>query len=87
MLFEPGTIIATPGTLILAEQGLDLQVYLQRHLKGDWGDLDNDDKRVNQWAVELRLRILSIYHTPLGDLWIITEADRSSTTLLLPAEY
>jgi len=87
MLFPPGTIVATPGALELVEQGLDLRRYLTRHLHGDWGDLDTHDRQVNHRAVVQRLRILSAYDTPCGKLWIITEADRSVTTLLLPSEY
>jgi len=87
MLFNPGNIVATPGALDLADQGVNLRACLTRHLLGDWGDLDAHDKQVNHRAVVQRLRILSAYATPCGMLWIITEADRSVTTLLLPSEY
>ena len=87
MLFKPGTIVATPGALELAEQGLDLLAYLQRHLKGDWGDLCQEDKAENNFSLRSGFRLLSSYNTPLGKLWIITEADRSATTFLLPDEY
>jgi hypothetical protein len=83
-LFSPGQIVATPGALSM---GLDLLPYLKCHLTGDWGDLSANDKRENEIALELPLRILSAYNTPAGRLWIITEADRSATTLLTPDEY
>ena len=87
MLFPSGQIVATPGALSLAEQGLDLLTYLQRHLNGDWGDLCAEDKAENNHSLRLGFRLLSAYETHCGKLWIITEADRSATTFLLPEEY
>ena len=87
MLFKTGQIVATPGALELAEQGIDLLAYLLRHLNGDWGDLCQEDKVENEFSVKNGYRILSAYTTPQGKLWIITEADRSATTFLLPEEY
>ena len=87
MLFATGQIVATPGALELAEQGVDLLAYLLRHLNGDWGDLCEEDKAENEVSVKNGYRILSSYPTPQGKLWIITEADRSATTFLLPEEY
>ena len=87
MLFNPGNIVATPGALELAEQGINLSVYLQRHLSGDWGDLCPEDKAENDFSLQNGFRLLSAYDTPCGSLWIITEADRSATTFLLPEEY
>ena len=87
MLFPSGKIVATPGVLALAERGLDLLEYLQRHLNGDWGDLCEEDKAENLFSLKHGLRLLSAYNTPFGVLWIITEADRSVTTFLLPEEY
>ena len=87
MLFNPGTIVATPGALELAEQGINLLAYLQRHLSGDWGDLCKDDKTENNFSLQHGFRLLSSYDTPSGSLWIITEADRSATTFLTPDEY
>ena len=87
MLFKYGQIIATPGALILAENGVNLLKYVERHLSGDWGDLDDEDKAENDFSVMNRFRILSAYNTPSGRLWVITEADRSVTTFLLPEEY
>ena len=87
MLFKQGQIVATPGALSLEEQGVNLLTYLHRHLSGDWGDLDEEDKAENDFSIEHGFRILSAYNTPEGRLWIITEANRSVTTLLLPDEY
>ena len=87
MLFNSGRIVATPGALILAEKGENLTDYLFRHLSGDWGDLCEEDKQENHFSVKNGFRILSAYKTFSGKLWIITEADRSATTFLLPEEY
>ena len=87
MLFKPGQIVATPGALELKEQGVNLLSYLFRHLSGDWGELCKEDKQENEFSLKNGFRILSAYMTPLGKLWIITEADRSVTTFLLPEEY
>jgi hypothetical protein len=87
MLFNPGTIVATPGALELAQQGINLPAYLTRHLQGDWGDLCSEDKAENNRSLRLGFRLLSAYETHCGKLWIITEADRSATTFLIPEEY
>ena len=87
MLFKHGQIVATTGALILAENGVNLLEYLERHLNGDWGDPDDEDKAENDFSVKNGFRILSAYNTPGGRLWVITEADRSVTTFLLPEEY
>ena len=84
VLFSSGEILATPGALGL---GVDLMPYLFRHLTGDWGDMDEFDRQQNDVAVKDGSRILSAYQTPAGKLWIITEANRTATTLLLPDEY
>ncbi|WP_448620067.1 hypothetical protein [Geodermatophilus sp. URMC 65] len=60
---------------------------LLRHVQGDWGDLDEEDKQENEFSVLRHLRILSAYKVGEGKLWVITEADRSVTTILLPEEY
>jgi hypothetical protein len=86
-LFQPGQIVATPGALELSDQGVQLMSYIGRHLRGDWGDLGDEDKQENNLSVSHGYRILSAYNTMAGRLWIITEADRSTTTLLLPEEY
>ena len=62
--------------------------FVVRHVTGDWGELDQDDAKANDLAVREGSRILSAYRTARGiRIWIITEADRSATTLLLPQEY
>jgi hypothetical protein len=84
-LFSLGQILATPGALAL---GVDFYPYLLRHQCGDWGDLGREDQAENDFSVTHGLRVLSAYHTPDGvKFWIITEADRSATTVLLPSEY
>lgn len=88
-LFSLGRLLATPGALrALEEAGEPPLSYLARHESGDWGEVDAEDRRANDRAVEDGSRILSVYRTSLGTrLWVITEADRSATTLLLPQEY
>ena len=87
--FPPGQVVMTAGVDELVQQGqLNPSVYLHRHLSGDWGDLDADDKRLNDAALEQGDRLLSSYQvTPDLKVWIITEWDRSVTTVLLPHEY
>jgi hypothetical protein len=89
MLFELGRIVATQGGLQALEQAGQSPVeFLDRHVRGDWGELDEEDKRENEFSVRNGFRILSAYTTSRGvKLWIITEADRSATTFLLPEEY
>lgn len=88
-LFPPGQIVATPGVLALLEQtSRSPMEFLSRHLRGDWGDLCEEDKAENELSLKSGYRLMSSY--PITDtekLWIITEADRSVTTLLLPEEY
>ena len=87
MLFHFGQILMTPGALELAHKGVNLLMYVSRHLSGDWGDLGEEDKQENDFSVRNGFRILSAYNTVPDRLWIITEADRSTTTLLTPEEY
>jgi len=88
-LFDLGQIVATPGALAaMANNGTDGLGLLARHVTGDWGDLDAEDKAENDFSVARRLRILSAYTLADGTkVWLITEADRSATTFLLPDEY
>ena len=85
----PGFIVVTTGVQALIEhEALNPLIYLYRHLSGDWGDVDPEDWQANQSALEHGERLLSVYC--ISDeltLWIITEWDRSVTTLLLPSEY
>jgi len=87
--FPLGKVVATPGALdALKESGLSPFDFLSRHLAGDWGIVDNEDKQSNDDALINGERILSAYLTNMGvKIWVITEADRSATTLLLPEEY
>ena len=84
--FPVGMTYATPGALALE---VDLTRYLRRHHCGDWGDeLCAEDKAANEQALKDGSRLLSCYRTPAGDrLYIITEWDRSVTTIMLPEEY
>jgi hypothetical protein len=68
--------------------GEEPDTFLSRHANGDWGVANEHDRQTNEYAVEHGLRVLSAYKLRNGQkLWIITEADRSSTTILLPEEY
>ncbi len=88
-LFPAGQIVATPGALALLEQSNRSPLeFLSRHLRGDWGDLCQDDMSENELSLKQGFRLLSSYRvSETQRLWIITEADRSATTLLLPDEY
>jgi hypothetical protein len=87
--FPLGRIVATRGAVeALARASADPVRYVARHACGDWGELDADDWSANERALREGARLLSAYRLPTGDrLWIITEADRTATTLLLPEEY
>lgn len=85
--FQSGTVVTTVGALQLADNHAILEL-LRRHLSGDWGDLTEDDKKANEHALKHGERILSSYRTKSGEkLWVLTEADRSATTVLTPGEY
>jgi hypothetical protein len=89
MRFPLGQVVATPAALqALEAAGQAPAEFLDRHVRGDWGEVSKGDARLNDDAVKVGERILSAYTTNAGErLWIITEADRSSTCLLLPEEY
>ena len=84
-----GQTVATPGAVnAMNEAGDHPDSFLFRHATGDWGEVPKEDTELNDLAVIEDSRILSAYFTQSGvKLWIITEADRSSTTILLPEEY
>lgn len=88
-LFELGQLVATPGAIRALEDSGDHPLkFLSRHVTGDWGLVEKEDWEANDMAVQHGGRILSVYRTSKGTkLWIITEADRSVTTILLPEEY
>lgn len=88
-LFALGQVVATPGALEALEEAQQTpQEFLTRHVQGDWSTLDPHDQQANAQAAKEGNRILSAYETKLGTrVWLITEWDRSVTTLLLPSEY
>jgi hypothetical protein len=82
-------VFITPGAARALDESMErFEGFLSRHERGDWGDLGDEDKRENDFALGRELRIFSAYHTANGEkVWIVTEADRSATTILLPNEY
>jgi len=85
--FALGRTVITRGALD-ALNGEDVHASIARHASGDWGDVCPEDKQANDDALKVGARLLSAYHTDSGQkFWIITEADRSATTVLLPEEY
>lgn len=86
-LFELGQVVATPG--VLADiPDTEIQAALRRHNSGDWGEMDEHDWGENQKALTEGFRLFSVYHSKSGfKFYIITEWDRSVTTVLLPEEY
>ena len=93
--FRLGKVVATPGALkALQDAGQNAAHFLEMHQSGAWGDMDREDRRLNDEAIahegdpDRQQRVLSSYQTSLGTkIWIITEWDRSATTILLPEEY
>ena len=89
-LFTLGRVVATPGALAaIGVSGDDLSTYLARHQSGDWGDVDEHHRKENQLSLEQGLRLMSVYTLNItgAKIWVITEADRSSTCILLPKEH
>jgi hypothetical protein len=88
-LFNLGYVVATPqSTCVLNDHGVSVQSLLQRHASGDWGDLCTEDTQANNDALQYGDRLLSSYVISEScKVWIITEWDRSVTTILLPSEY
>lgn len=82
-----GRTLAMPGVLEVTTQA-ERNIAFNRHAHSDWGDVEKEDWRANDQALQSGARLLSVYHT-LNDtkFWIVTEADRSATTILLPSEY
>ena len=87
--FSLGRLAATPGALAAMEaSGQTPEFFIAKHLAGDWGEVSEEDRRLNDEAVIQGDRILSAFRTLRGvKLWCLTEADRSVTTILLPTEY
>ena len=96
-LFRLGQILATPGALATLDRlGVEpLSLVLQRHVLGDWGELCDEDRELNRHSLANGMRIFSSYKltassgdgTNTETVWILTEADRASTTILMPSEY
>ena len=89
-LFDLGRVVATPGALeLLKTTETPSAELLERHVSGDWGEVPSEDARENARSLKYGWRVLSSY--PIGEnggkVWIITEADRSSTYVLLPEDY
>lgn len=101
MKFKSGKIVMTRTVANMVAEDIDFSDFvlksLKRHLAGDWGDLDKEDKQENEYSLDKPLRLFSSYHAPLAmraphldgpiKIWIITEANRSVTTILFPDEY
>ena len=89
MSFTLGRIVATPGALRTLEEAGEIPAsLLARHVNGDWSELCDHDRKKNEFSLKNGFRILSSYTLANGEkLWVITEADRSMTTILLPEEY
>ncbi|HEY3231812.1 MAG TPA: hypothetical protein VGJ87_21460 [Roseiflexaceae bacterium] len=87
--FPLGQLAITPGTLAaLAVNQQTSSIFLRRHWRGDWGELDAEDVQENEHSLANGFRLLSVYTLKDGTrIWIITEADRSATTIVLPSEY
>ena len=87
--FPLGRLVATPGALQALRESMQNAVeFLARHGSGDWGEVCEEDRQENELSLKEGFRILSAYRTKLGEkIWVITEADRSVTTILLPEEY
>lgn len=87
--FNTGRLVATPGALdALVDAAQSPMDFLNRHVRGDWGDCCDEDRQANEDALRYGARLLSVYRTAKGKkIWVITESDRSSTCVLLPEEY
>jgi hypothetical protein len=95
--FNTGQIVATRGVYDLVYENPEFAHFIQEslnlHVKADWGDVDEDDKQTNNQALKQGARLLSAYNDErfpqngMATIWIITEADRSATTILFPNEY
>jgi hypothetical protein len=85
--FQIGRMVATPNALFQLTQD-DILHGLERHITGDWGDMCEDDHKENELSLQNGCRLLSVYRAKNGvRFWIITEANRSATTVLLPEDY
>jgi len=87
--FPLGQCVATPGALAALTEAVHTPgEFLSRHVAGDWGEIDPEDRGLNEEALREGARVFSVYRTSKGaKVWVITEADRASTCILLPDEY
>lgn len=87
--FHLGQVVATPGGLAALEESRQSATeFLSRHANGDWGEVCESDRQENEFSLMHGFRLLSTYTLRSGvKIWVISEADRSSTTILLPEEY
>jgi len=88
--FPLGQIIGTPRALRVLDTARQApwEYIIKRHAQGDWGDMCNEDHEANERALLEGDRLMSAYTLPTGvKVWVITEADRSATTIMLPEEY
>ncbi len=90
--FKLGQVVWTAGVNDKVAEDAEFSKFvlgsLARHATGDWGDMSEDDKKENEYSMGKHLRLMSSYENrPLPNIWIITEADRSMTTVLFPTEY
>ena len=87
-LFDLGQLVATPAAIEFCEvNAVHLLNLVSRHCHGDFGDMDRDDIAANTRAIKSGARVFSSYRVGTSKVWVITEADRSSTCVLLPEEY
>jgi hypothetical protein len=88
-MFPLGRIVGTPGAIeALREAGQPASPLFAKHQGGDWGEMCDEDKKQNDEALKDGGRLMSCYYLTSGvKVWVITEADRSATTILLPSEY
>ena len=87
-LFGLGQVVATPAAIEFCEvNAVHPLTFVRRHCHGDFGDMDRDDIAANTQAIKSGARIFSSYRVGTSKVWVITEADRSSTCVLLPEEY
>ena len=85
--FKLGHIVATPNALAQLTQE-DILMGIQRHQAGDWGEVSQEDCKENELSLKQGFRLLSVYHAANHTkFWILTDADRSATTVLLPEDY
>ena len=85
--FSLGQVVATQGVIAL-DLPLDTTLaLLRRHQTGDWGEIGDEDRRENELSLRQGFRLMSVYSVNDTKVWIIPEADRSATTILLPSEY